>query len=177
MAFVTVVIFGHAGYQSRAFSQQQPFLHRQIAPQGGNLLLDVGHGVLDSLSRDDAHWVHRSNEVVVRLSKLAILTRITGGPVKLLGIKLHLEGFSRSFTGHVVPSLQTIDDDHSQDNGWNDRPDQLQTVVVREESCLAVLVVGILPSKDEKQRVHQEEHRGDDPNVETHQPVQLHTVH
>ena len=171
-----MVIRSQTGCQTSAFCQKQPLLHRKVLFQYSNLLLDIGHGILYTLAGNDPHGVHRCDEVVVGLSKLSILSRIARCPIKLLGVQLNPQGVCRSITGHDIPSLKTIDDDDRQNNGGNHCPDQLQTVIVREEGGLAVLVVSILPSKHEKEGVHQKEHRRDDPNIEAHQPIQLNTV-
>ena len=173
---VAVIVGDEAGRQRGALGNQQPLFHGEVVLEVPNLLVDFHDGVLHALRRQDAERIHRRDQIVVGLTKLPIVSSVAGRPVKLLGVNLDAQGISGDVTGHGVPGLQTVDDDHREDNGRDDRPDELETVVMREEGRLAVLVIGVFPGEVEEQAVHQNEDRGDDPDVEAHQPIEVHTV-
>ena len=176
MVSVTVVVGSHARLKPAALSQKQPFFHREVPLELADLLLDVGHGVLHPFRGNDAQWIQWRDQVVVGLTKFTVVARVARSPIELLGVELYPQRFSGSRACHDIPRLQAIDDDHRQNDGGNHRPDQLQPVVMWKEGGLSVLVVGVFPGKSKEQEIHQEEHRGDDPNVEAHQPIQLNPV-
>ena len=174
---MTVVVRGEARHQALALGHQQAFLHGQVVLEVTNLFLDVHDGVLHPFRSQDAQWVHRRDQVVVGLAKLPVRTGVAGRPVKLLGVHLDAQSIGGGVARHGIPCAEAINDDHRQHDGRNHRPDDLQPVVVGKEGGLAVLVVGVFPREVEEERVHQNEHSSDDPDVEAHQRVQRHTVH
>ena len=176
VATVSVVVAGDAGLQARPLRQEQPLFHGQVPFENSNLLLDIGHGIFHTFRGDDAQRVHGRDQVVVGLTKLTIIACVAHRPVKLLGVDLYPQSVWGRIPCHHIPGLETINDDDSQNDGRNHRPNQFQPVVVRKERGLAVLVISVLPSEAKQQEVDQEEDERDDPDVETHQPIQLHAV-
>ena len=141
VATVSVVVAGDAGFQARALRQEQPLFHGQVPFENSNLLLDIGHGIFHTFRGDDAQRVHGRDQVVVGLTKLTIIACVAHRPVKLLGVDLYPQSVWGRIPCHHIPGLETINDDDSQNDGRNHRPNQLQPVVVRKERGLAVLVI------------------------------------
>ena len=64
-------------------------------------------------------------------AQFVVVTRVTGGPVKLFGVNFNNGRFFRGIVGNLVPGFNTQDNDYGQYDGGNNGPDQLQLVVVR----------------------------------------------
>ena len=173
---MAMVIRGEAGLEAHALRKQQALFHRQVLLEIPNLLLNLHHGVLHPFRRDDAQRVHRRDQIVVGLAEFTVVSNIAGCPVELLRIHLDPQRLSGCLTGHLIPGAQSVNDDHRQHNGRDDRPHQLESVVVREKGGFAVFVVGVLPSEDKQQCIDQDEDRRDDPDVEAHQGVHGRTM-
>ena len=171
MAAVAMIVGDEAGGQRGAFRNEQPLFHGEVVLEVPNLLVDFHDGVLYTLRRQDAERIHRRDQVVVGLAELTIVSSVAGRPIELLGVDLDAQGIGGDITGHRVPGLQTVDDDHREDNGRDDRPNELEAVVMSKEGRLAVLIVSVFPREVEEQAVHQHKDHRDDPDVEAHQPV------
>ena len=127
--------------------QQCATLVGQFGFEGLDLAFDFFEGTGNAIRSHNAKRVCRGDQVVIRQSKLTIGPGVTCRPIELLGIDFNAKGLFRSISCHFVPSAQAKDDDYCEDDGGDDRPNQLNTVVVGEKLRFAVGVLTILVCK------------------------------
>ena len=90
---VTVVVVCEAGLELGALGQQQALLHGEVLLEITNLLFNLHHGVFHPFRRDDAQRIHRRDQIVIGLAKLAVVAHVARRPVKLLGVDLNAQRF------------------------------------------------------------------------------------
>ena len=175
MAVVPMIVMQLCFYRS-PLRKQMAFFIIDFLFDLGNLFFDFCQSSSYPFFGYNPQCIHRSDQVVIRLTKFTIRTGIASGPIELLGIQLNTQRIFGSLTGHFIPSLQAVGNNDSQNNRRNHSPDQFESVVVRNETRFAIRTVIVLRRKPKQQGIDNEEYHEDDGHVKVHQPVDCRSV-
>src|SRR5688572_29789659 len=120
--------------------------------------------------------IHVGDQAEVAVAQHVVGTGIARRPVKLLSVHFDHHGVGGCRLHNVVPNLETVNDQCSQHNGGNDRPDKFQRVVDGVEIGLAGFTVTVAVGKIKQEEIRDDENDADDVKIHVQELVGDHAV-